>query len=204
MGKKILLAGVLGGIALFCWGALSHTVLGIGEIGIKELPQEQMVLQSLQVSINEPGFYFFPGMSVPANATAQQKQAATERYQQRYTQGPNGILIYQPTGSPPMSARQLLTELGLNVVQALIAAWLLSMATVLTTFVSRASFVVVLGILASISTNIQYWNWYHFPAYYTTAYILNQILGFVIVGIAAAAIVRPSKIAIATPLAKAA
>lgn len=204
MGKKIVLAGVLGGVALFCWGALSHMVLGIGEIGIKELPQEQMVLQSLQGSINEPGFYFFPGMGVPANASAQQKQAAMDRYQQRYAQGPDGILIYQPTGSAPMSARQLSTELGLNVVQALIAAWLLSMVTVLTTFVSRASFVVVLGILASISTNIQYWNWYHFPGDYTMANILNQILGFVIVGIVAAAIVRPSKIAIATPLAKAA
>jgi len=35
MAKRILLAGVLGGLALFMWGGLAHTVLGLGTVGIQ-------------------------------------------------------------------------------------------------------------------------------------------------------------------------
>ena len=47
MTKRILLAGVLGGLALFVWGALSHMVLGLGSVGMAYLPQQQLVMQAM-------------------------------------------------------------------------------------------------------------------------------------------------------------
>ena len=41
------------------------------------------------------------------------------------------------------------------------------------------------GLLAALPTNASYWNWYGFPANYTQAYMLIQIVGFVCVGIVA-------------------
>ena len=38
MTKRILLAGVLGGIAMFVWASLAHMVLPLGQTGIKEIP----------------------------------------------------------------------------------------------------------------------------------------------------------------------
>lgn len=71
MTKRILLAGILGGIALFVWGSVSHLALGLGEIGIKEIPNEAAVLAALRAGISEPGFYFFPGLGVAPGASAE-------------------------------------------------------------------------------------------------------------------------------------
>ncbi len=42
MAKKVLVGGVVGGIVLFVWGAVSHMVLPLGGVGIKEMPNEQL------------------------------------------------------------------------------------------------------------------------------------------------------------------
>ena len=73
--SKLLVASILGGIALFIWGGLSHMVLGLGEIGIKELPNEEPVLSALKTNIPESGFYFFPGMGRADGMTKEQQQA---------------------------------------------------------------------------------------------------------------------------------
>ena len=73
MAKRIVLAGVLGGLALFLWGSLSHIVLGLGEVGIREIPpaQEQGVLETLRPGLREPGFYFFPGRGITPGMSQQ-------------------------------------------------------------------------------------------------------------------------------------
>jgi len=192
MAKRILLAGVLGGVALFVWGGLSHMMLGLGQVGIKELPQEEYLLSNLRSSISQPGFYFFPGAGMRPGATAEEKKAAQAEFMRKYSSGPYGILIFHPEGTQPMSAGQLGRELGLNIVQALIAAWLLSFATGLSSFASRLGFVFGVGILAAITTNVEYWNWYGFPANYTGAYILDKLIGFLIVGLVVASLVKPA------------
>ena len=52
--------------------------------------------------------------------------------------------------------------------------------TRLTTFASRLGFVLVMGILATIATNVSYWNWYGFPATYTAAYMTTGVVGFIL------------------------
>ncbi len=190
MTKRVLLAGILGGIALFLWGSVSHLALGLGEIGIKNLPNEQAVLPAMRSAIAEPGFYFFPGMEAAHRASGAEKAAAMKEFEQKYMRGPYGILIYHPQGTKPMSPAQLLTEFALNIVQALTAAFLLSLAIGLTSFASRVAFVTVIGALAAITTNVEYWNWYGFPASYTAATIADKVIGFLVVGIVAAAVFR--------------
>jgi glycerol uptake facilitator-like aquaporin len=51
-------------------------------------------------------------------------------------------------------------------------------------------FVTVIGVLASLVTNISYWNWYGFPGSYTAGYITIQIIGFFVAGLVAAALLR--------------
>ena len=60
-------------------------------------------------------------------------------------------------------------------------------------FAGRVGFVLVAGILAAITTNISYWNWYGFPRVYTASYMFIQIVGFFLVGIVAALVLpRPA------------
>jgi hypothetical protein len=86
--------------------------------------------------------------------------------------------------------RLLVTELGTNILQVLLAVILLGQTT-LSTFGGRWAFVTVAGVLAAISTNVSYWNWYGFPGEYTLGYSFTVAIGFVFAGLVAAAMLKP-------------
>jgi len=179
--KRILIAGIVGGIVLFLWGGLSHMVVGLGEVGVQNLPQAQPVVDALRNTTPQPGFYFFPHVD-----------RASQKMDPGAAGGPWGIVIYHPSGASQMMTGQLVNECILNIVQALLAAFLLSLAPGLRGYAWRVGFVFVLGILAAISTNVEYWNWYGFPANYTGAIMLDRLIGFLVVGLIAAALVKPA------------
>lgn len=186
MAKRVLLAGILGGAVIFFWGFIAHEVLSLGEVGIKEIPNEEAVLGALRGAVNEPGFYFFPGIGLTTGASKEQQKAAMEKA----AGGAYGILIYHPSGAEYVTPRRLVTQFVLTVVQALLAAVLLSCATGLGSYAARVGFVTIAGVLAALSTNVEYWNWYSFPANYTAGYMATQIIGFALAGFVVAAFVK--------------
>jgi hypothetical protein len=72
-----------------------------------------------------------------------------------------------------------------ELLEAILVVFLLAQTRIVS-FASRVGFVLAAGILAAITTNISYWNWYGFPA--TASYMLIQIVGFLLAGVAAALI----------------
>ena len=105
MMKRILLAGLLGGIAMFVWSSVAHLVLPLGQAGIKDIPNEQAVLVALRSALGEgSGLYFFPGMGLGTDAASQQKQAAMQQYEQKLAANPSGLLIYHPPGAKALTA----------------------------------------------------------------------------------------------------
>jgi hypothetical protein len=180
MTKRILLAGVLGGFALFVWGGLAHTVLGLGLVGVQYLPQQQAVMGTLQTSVPQSGLYFFPQTDAAGKVPAEKAG------------GPYGMMIYHPTGAGGSMTGQLVDELILNIVMACFAAFLLSLATGLISYGSRVGFVTLLGLAVGLMTNMEYWNWYGFPLNYTIADTAIVFVGFVFIALIAAALVKPS------------
>jgi hypothetical protein len=45
-----------------------------------------------------------------------------------------------------------------------------------------------MGLAAAIATNVPYWNWYGFPTNYTVAYMTIQVVGYLLAGLVAAAV----------------
>ena len=90
-----------------------------------------------------------------------------------------------------MTPGMLATEFATNVVTSLLAAFLLSQATSLTGFGARVGFVTLVGLAAGIAVNVPHWNWYGFPIVFTLAEILEHIVGFCLVGVIAALILKP-------------
>jgi len=195
MAKRILLAGVLGGLAMFLWSSIAHMGLGLGSLGIQDIPNEQAMMGAMKGNLPQSGFYFFPGLGVAPGASRTEKNAAMNIYQQKVANGPSGILVYHASGQKAISAGQLLTELGTNVVQALLAAILLAFAG-LRSYGARVGFVALAGVMAGITTNISYWTWYGFPGSYTMGYALTEIAGYVCIGLVAAAIVKSKPVAV--------
>jgi hypothetical protein len=184
-----LFAGVLGGLAFFAWSSVAHVATGWAEVGIQELPNEQAVLSSLKTNIPADGLYAFPGTGIPQPTHSQRMAAMREKAANHYS-GPGGILIFHPTQSLELKPAQLLAEAGTNIVQVLLAVFLLAQ-TNLTSFAARWRFVTVAGVLAAISTNVSYWTFYGFPGNYTVAYICILTMGFVVAGLVVAAVVKP-------------
>jgi hypothetical protein len=118
-------------------------------------------------------------------------------YEGKLATTPSGLLIYHPPGQKALTAGQLLTEFLAEVVATLIAVFLL-IQTHLTTYTARVGFITLAGILAAIPTNVSYWNWYGFPASYTAAYMFIQVVGFIVAGLIAAAILGRRKVSSVT------
>jgi hypothetical protein len=183
--KRILIGGIVGGIVVFVWGAISHMVLPTGKMGIKQIPNEEAVLSAMKASIQEPGFYFFPGMDMSRQPTPEEESA----WNAKYLAGPTGVLVYHPTGSAPLSPKQLINELLSNIVAAILAAFVIS--HVAAGFGRRALIVTLLGLFAWMSISVSYWNWYGFPSSTTMAEAIDQVGGWLFGGLALAAIVKP-------------
>ena len=187
---RILLAGILGGIAMFIWTSMAHMALPLGEAGISEIPNESAVLDAMKSSMGDKtGLYIFPGLGIGKDATHEQKSEAMKQMQQRIATNPSGILMYHPPGRPFGFGKSLAVEFSTEVLQAILVIWLLAQ-TRIESFGGRVGFVVIAGILAAITTNVSYWNWYGFPGVYTASYILIEVVGFALVGIVAAMLLR--------------
>lgn len=182
--KRILLGGTFAGLVVFIFSAIDHMALPTGHMGLKSLPQEDLVLGAMRTAIPEPGLYIFPGMDLSKKPTEEEQKA----YLAKYTAGPTGILVYNPGGEQPIQPRQLSTELLSNIVAAWIAAWAVSLTH--TSFGKRVLLVALLGLFAWLSITVSYWNWYRFPSAYVAAEAIDQVGGWLCGGFVLAAVFR--------------
>jgi len=187
---KILLASILGAIAMFIWTAIAHMALPLGEAGVGEIPNESAVLTGLQSNMgDQTGLYIFPGLGVGKNPSKEEKNEAMKHMSEKLAANPSGILMYHAPGRPFAFGKALGIEFATELLEAILAVFLLAQ-TRITSFAGRVGFILVVGILAAIATNVSYWNWYGFPSVYTGNYMLIQIIGFFCGGIVAALVLR--------------
>jgi len=171
--KRILIAGVLAGLAMFIWESLAHMVLPFGEMGLSTLPNEAATRAALAAQLGgADGLYFFPDMRTNADPAA----------------GPWGLLLYHPQLSFSYAAMgwEALTEL----VQGLALAFLLAMAGVVG-FGRRLAIAALVGVAAAFCVSPSYTIWYGFPATYTIGQMIVALGDYVIGGAVVAALLKP-------------
>jgi hypothetical protein len=202
MTKRIIIGGVLGGIVLFCWGALSHMVLQLGDVGIKSLPSEEAALPALSATVKEPGLYFFPGLDMKAMRALPKEQceAITKAWTEKWKTGPRGLLIIHPeaTTAEPMTGGTLGRQFGTDACACLLVAFLMSQLSATSRYGCRVGVATTVGFLAAWVICVPYWNWYGFPGNFTLAQIADRTIGFTLAGLVMAALVKPPKAEVAT------
>jgi hypothetical protein len=203
MTKRILLGGALGGLILFCWGAASHMVLQLGDVGIQSLPAEEALFPSFRGAVKEPGLYFFPGIDMKAlqKMPKAQAEAVNAAWTEKWKAGPRGLLIIhpEPTTAEPMTAGTLGRQFGTDFCSCLLVALLLSQLAPKLTYLCRVGCVSTIGFLTAWVICVPYWNWYGFPGNFTIAQIADRTIGFTLAGLAIAAIVKPVSVATSAP-----
>ncbi len=181
MSGKVLITGLLGGLAMFVWTSTAHMLLPLGQAGVRQIPGEQPLLRTMHSTITAgDGLYLFPQMTTD--------QAA---YANKLAESPSGFLVYHAPGATLVFPRLLAVELVTELAEALIIVFLLSL-TRLSSFSAKIGFVTLGGVAAAITTNISYWNWYGFPTLYTASYMTTEVIGYLCVGLVAAAMLRGS------------
>jgi len=197
MTTRAFVAAILGGITMFIWSFLAHDLLPLGETGMREFKDEAAMLDALKTNLGDAhGLYHFPGHKAGPNATRQEKSDAMKRAMEKAATGPSGVLLYHSTRE--FSFGKLLgIEFATELLEAMLVVFLLTQ-TGIESFSGRIGFVLVAGILAAITTNIPYWNWYGFPSNYTAAYMSIEIIGFLCVGLVAALLLKNKSPASAT------
>jgi len=175
--KKVLLPGILGGLLVFIWSAISHMVLPIGAMGLKTIPSsEDAVLTALKSNIQQPGLYFMPGYDMSRKPTEAEQTA----FNAKYEAGPTAFLVYHPTGQKPMSPWQLIRQALFNILCGLIAAFIIS--TTVASLTTRGVMVMLMGLFAWLAFSVPHWNWYRFPAAFTIGEGLDEVIGWLLGG----------------------
>lgn len=174
---RIVGAGLAGGVAMFAWGAVHHMATPFGEMGMKPLPGEQMILPALKFSIKEPGFYFFPGIEKADMAD----EAKCKEWEERMNAGPQGAVIFNPKGGEMMSPAQLGREFGSNVLACLVLALIL--ARIGGGQGAKLGYGLLAGLFASLSIDVSLWNWYGFPGAMTAGSLVEQVVGGALSGL---------------------
>jgi hypothetical protein len=183
---RIILAGIAGSVAMFVMMSVLH-LSPIAQIGISQMTNDTPALDALQKATgNKPGFYIFPAVDMKAKDAMAQMTA-------RMKVEPFGIMAYQSPGTVGgFSPMLLLREYAKELVQSILVAALLSFA-LLATYWSRVGFVVLVGLVSTMTTNLSYWNWYAFPTSYTLANMTIELASFLAAGLVIAALIRPSR-----------
>jgi len=184
MNAKTLLAGVVGGIVLFVWGAVAHMATPLSSVGIRSMPNEDAVMEAMRANITQPGLYFFPGLAAGQEADA----AAMKAWEDKAKRGPAGIMVYQTQSEGMIPPGMLITEAVSNIIIGILAALIL--AQIAGSLATRAMVAGVMGLIAGADIYVSYWNWYKFPTDYTLAQIVIQVVGFLLMGATIAAIAK--------------
>jgi hypothetical protein len=50
---RVLIAGVIGGVAMYIWSSLAHVALPLGQIGISPIPNEPAVAAVLHAALGD-------------------------------------------------------------------------------------------------------------------------------------------------------
>jgi hypothetical protein len=184
---RIILAGVAGSIAMFVMMSIMH-ISPLAQVGFSQMTNDGPALAALQTATgNKPGLYIFPAVDMKAKDAMAQMTA-------RMKVEPFGIMAYQPPGSVGgFSPLLLVREYAKELVQSLLVATLLSFA-LLVTYWGRVGYVVAVGVISTMTTNLSYWNWYAFPTSYTLANMTIEVSSFLAAGLVIAVLLKPRRI----------
>ena len=178
---RTFIAGLIGGIVFFLWGAVAHMALPIGEMGMHEATSEDPVLAAASANLPGEGVYMLPGLS-----PAQMKdEAAVKAYSAKSVASPYAFVVYQPQGRDAMDmggnlAKQFISD----TLSAIVVAFVLGLGAF--GFSKRVFIATALGLFSWLTVSVPYWNWYRFPLDFTLGNLLEQVLGWLIAGVAMA------------------
>ncbi|MFC5741143.1 hypothetical protein [Dyella tabacisoli] len=179
---RVLIAGLIGGIVMFIWGAVAHMVLGLGSMGMKLPAAEDVILSSLHQGLGmEAGVYVLPSL----DPKKMSDPAVVHTYAEKAKASPYAWVVYLPQGEDlTQMGPQLGRQWASDTLAALALAFVMGLAAF--GFARRVGIAAIVAVFTWLSAMVPYWNWYRFPLDFTFAALIEQLVGWMIAGAAMA------------------
>jgi hypothetical protein len=130
---KILLAALLGALAMFLWEFVAHMFTPLGEAGIGYLPNENVVSPALASAIGEQGgLYMYPTGGLTKDSSKDEMNEGMKRMLEEMKTKPSGLLLYKPPGAEFNFGKNLAVQFLTDFAKALHAVLLLSQTGLMT------------------------------------------------------------------------
>ncbi|TCV93153.1 hypothetical protein EC912_10512 [Luteibacter rhizovicinus] len=178
---RILIAGLIGGVVMFIWGAFAHMALPIGELSMRAPASEGQVIDALRAGLpQQEGIYVLPWFDMKRH-----DDASVKAYAERSAANPYAFIVYQPQGR---DSTNMVRELPTQWISDTLAAILVAAGMLWCTPVRRRRVLlaVAFGVFSWLSISVPYWNWYRFPLAFTFGSLLEQGFGWLLAGAAMA------------------
>ena len=193
MNGKFLLAALAGAVAMYIFATAFH-MSPAGQMGVSQSKDDAAMIAAMKSATGDKaGMYHFPYTDMT------QKDAMTTMAA-NLKSSPSGVLLYHPAGDGGITPTRMIGEFVVELVEVLLALWLLSKTTI-ASFGGRVGFMAAVGLLVGITTNISYLIWFGYPTDYTIANIAYEVLKFVVAGLVGGWILgmKPKAVAATAP-----
>ena len=179
---RIAITALIGGIVFFIWGAIAHTVLPIGTMGMHLGTPESATLAALKQDAGSAGVYVYP--SLPREKM--QDAAAMKAFAEANKNNAYAFVVYQPGGNSAQAdmTPNLIKQFVGDLLSAFVVAFVLALGAF--GFAKRVFISTALGAFSWLTVSVPYWNWYLFPFDFTVGNLLEQVIGWMLAGMAMA------------------
>lgn len=179
MIKKVIIAGILGGVVLIIWMFFVNGILGFqSRIDMKQIDAERQVYEILKEHIVEPGRYIFnpelaPGMPFPGGE-------------------PVFSVLYGGIGHES-AGEQMLIGLVLAFLVSIIGTWMLAQTSVqvLSSYLRKVLFFTAIGLLFALFTDLTKYSIGGYPLKDAILFAVNHVVAWTLVGLVVAWQIKP-------------
>ncbi len=178
---RIFLAALLGTIVIFFWEFVAHMLLPVGEMGMRQPVNEDIVLQAVTTGLPQPGIYIVPSIDPAKMSDAPTLKA----YSEKTKTNPLAFVVVSGAGQNMTNmGPNLAKQFGSDFLGALIVTLLLGATT--WTFGERVLGSLGFGVFGWLENIVPQWNWYRFPSDFMLGNLIEQSAGWLLAGIAIA------------------
>ena len=179
---KLILGAVLTALAVFCWEALSWTVIGWHTNGFRSFRDESAVAEVIKANVTSGhGTYLLPSMgAAPKVATAEEKKTFEDEQAKAMKNGPFVYAVVRP-GKADISMGMNMT---LSFIRTLVCSFLIAalLSQVALHYPARIAYVAAAGLFAGLVADLPMWIWFENPGRDTVVNIADHLIAWIIGG----------------------
>lgn len=180
MLKKIIIAGLIGGLTIMVWTMLVNGFLGYKyHMDMKKVPNEAQVYLALKQNITEPGKYL-------CNPPLNESNNFPENE-------PVFSILYGGMGHEAAGLLSEVIDFLFAIITATICAWLLSLTSerIISSYPRKVFFVLLIGLIFAVFSDLKKYGIGGYPLNDTLIMTFHNIILWTVLGLVLALFIKP-------------